>query len=259
MGIDDATDLTPGIEQDVVPAPQEIAYEDAASPEPDQAHVLYDSLQNLDLRGEALGKLLRPGQDLPPGMSWDEARTALFSMQGQQEEEYDPYSSFDNSQPQLLGYGQDGQPVYDRPYQEQQSEQFDPRSLAPVFEHERASIKQEIMQEIMQAQQQQAFDTNLVSGVDAAAAEDNLSEFAKNTVGMMTRSAAIGQPNRAPSELASEIAKQYVADMNSRFVSQGGVPPMPTTQVPGGPIPGEKRPTTAAEAMEWSRRPGVME
>lgn len=235
----DAAEITPGMEP--APAPE-------APPAPDPAQELYSRLQNLDTRAEALERTLVPGQDLPPGMTWQEARQALFSMQqSDPEPEADPWENFE-PQPQFLGYDEQGQPVFAN----QQAPAFDPASLRPVFEHEREAIKRELLAEIQQQQAQHLQDQNLMVGLTSAAQELHLSDFAKRLVEDQARNEMRRQPNRAPAEIAREVAAAYVADQNARFVAQGGAP-APQGQVPSGPIPADQKPKTIAELNEFWR------
>ena len=237
---------------------------DAPAPEvqPDptdqQARALYDGLQNLDRRAETLGQVLRPGQDLPPGMDWQQARALLFSQAAQPEEEYEP-DVFDEQfgpEPNLLGYDQMGEPVYDQPVE---NTPFDPRSLAPVFDTYTEHAKYEAVEAAKQWLGEQMRDQALSQGVQQAATEHKLNDFDRGIVENLTRQAVQQQPNRAPADVANDVAKQYIDNMNRRFVEQSGAP-VARPGAPGGPAPGEERPKTEAEAMEWSRRmltPGI--
>ena len=94
---------------------------EVAPPEPSQADLLYNGLQNLDTRADKLGELLRPGQDLPPDMDWNTARQILWSQQAQQQEapeEFDPFAEQFGAEPQVIGYDPQGNPVFDQPTQQ---------------------------------------------------------------------------------------------------------------------------------------------
>lgn len=215
------------------------------APEPSQAELLYDRLNNLDTRGETLASVLRPGQDLPPGMDWNQARALLFSQaaQPQEEEEFDPFAEV---------YGE--QPAYEQP--QYQEPVFDPRSLAPVFdqfgEHTRQQAVQEALQIFEQRQMEQAREQGITQGVSSAVETHKLSDFGKGIVEAMTRQAVQQQPNRAPGDIANEMAKAYLDDAAQRFVANGGVPPVQGAPTPGGPIPGDAAPKTFQEALEQS-------
>lgn len=236
----------------MAPGPEAPAPEAAPDPTMEQARALYDGLQNLDRRGETLAQVLRPGQDLPPGMDWNQARAALFAMQqAEPEPEADPFDQF-GAGPQIVGYNPDGTPVFDQPYQEPAA--FDPRDLQPVFESYGQHIEERAFNRAQQWFMQQAQEQGVRAGIEQAATKHQLSDFAKGVVEAMTKQASASQPNRAPGEIADEMAKMYLEDANRRFVAQGGAPAPPRPGVPSGPVPGEQRPTTDAEALEWSRR-----
>lgn len=233
--------------------PPDAAPEQPAPPPPDpqvdKARELYDRLYNLDTRAETLDQVLKPGQDLPPGMTWSEARQALWQMQQQQPEEPDPWEQF--AQPEPIGYTPDGQPVYDQPYQEQG---FDPTQLQPVFEHAIQTAEERAFNRMQKYLTEQAQEFGVSQGVQQAAQQHSLSDFGRQIVETMTKNAMQQQPHRAPAEVADEMAKMYLEDANRRFVQQGGAPRPPQPGTPSGPVPGEQPPRTDAEALERSLR-----
>jgi hypothetical protein len=216
-----------------------------ASPEEiQQALDTYRGLNNLDTRSEYLSKIVRPDIDTHFIQQFN---------QPQQEEEPDYFESFAPEQ-ELMGYDAQGQPVYGQPPVPQQG--FDPRSLAPVFdqfgEHTRQQAVQEALAIFEKRQMEQAREQGISQGVSSAAAEHGLSDFAKGVVEQMTRATVQSQPNRAPADIAKDMAKAYLDDAAQRFVQNGGVPPVQGAPVPGGPIPGDSAPKSFKEAMEQS-------
>jgi hypothetical protein len=243
---DELTPDAPGMES--APAPEAPAVDPRAAQ-------LWDGLNDLDRRPDVLEQVLRPGQDLPPGMTWQQARAALWAQQAQPEVESDPFEEVYGPEPQLIGYDQQGQPVFDQ--QQYQQPQFDPRSLQPVFDQFGQQITQnaveqakaELRQEWAAQAQQQALDT----GVREAASKHSLTDFDKTVVENLTRQAQQQGDRRSPSDIADAMAQQYIAAANQRFVAQGGVAPVQGSAAPGGMIPGDQMPKTEAEAIAYSR------
>lgn len=232
---------------------------DAPAPAPDptmdQARALYDGLQNLDRRAETLGQVIRPGQDIPPDMTWDQVRSLAWSqhqqsLQAPAEPETDIFEQV---------YGEQQPAEYDPNWEQQQAPGFDPRTLAPVFDQFGQTVEDRAFQRAQQFFTEQLQGQAIANGVEKAASTHNLTDYDKQIVDHLTRQQISQQPNRAPADLANDVAKAYIDNINRRMVAQSGAP-IQRPSAPGGPSPTEPRPTTEAEAIEWSRRalqPGI--
>lgn len=250
-----STDLTPDPEGQAPAPPSPWAPFEQAGITPDKAEEVVEAyktiqgLGNLDTRQQYLDRLINPQYD-------------PYVKRGQEEpaeEESDPFEQVYGEEPQIVGYQPDGTPVFDQPFEQQQAPGFDPRTLAPVFDTYTQHAKNEAVEAAKAWLGEQMRDQALTQGVQHAAAEHKLNDFDRGIVENLTRQAVSQQPNRAPADIANDVAKQYVDNMNRRFVEQSGAP-VERPGAPGGPAPGEERPKTEAEAMEWSRRtltPGI--
>lgn len=242
------------LEQPEGAAPPEQSVPDygGASPEEIQnALNMARGLSNLDTRHDVLGKLVRPDVDA------QFLRSQFAPAEEEPEADFDPFAEVYGEQPpNLLGYDQQtGQPIYGNQPQFQEPA-FDPRSLAPVFdqfgEHTRQQAVQEALQIFEQRQMEQAREQGISQGVSAAVQTHGLSDFGKGIVEAMTRQAVAQNPNKAPGDIANEMAKAYLDDSAQRFVANGGVPPVQGAAPPGGPIPGDAAPKTFKDALEQS-------
>ena len=145
---------------------------DAPAPEapagPDPKEQLWNGLQDLNTRADTLGQVLRPGQDLPPGMDWQQARALLFSqtLQPAAEPETDIFEQV---------YGEQ-QPGYDPNWEQQQAPGFDPSSLAPVFDHFGQTVEERAFQRAQAFFTEQLQGQAITQGVEKAASTHNLTD-----------------------------------------------------------------------------------
>lgn len=236
------------------PAPQQPEY--GASPEEIQsALALQRGLNNLDTRSQYLQQVVRPDLD------GQFLRQAIGQTE-EQPESASPFEEVYGPQPQVIGFNPDGTPVFDQPYNPQQQQGFDPYTLEPVLDQWGKTVEQHAVEQATKAVEQrllaQASEAAVNSGVDAAAKKHNLDAEDRQVVDYLTRE-AMKTDRAAPADIADRVATSFLQRQAQRFVAQGGALPTPDAPAaPSGPVPAEGKPRTEAEAIAWSRRPGVL-
>lgn len=189
-----------------------------------RAYAHWQDLNNLDRRQQALQSVIRPDIDTWIGQQSAEATDPLaqYAPQPEYEEEYVP------QQPQMPDFQEYGNQVVEAAVQKANA-QWEAR-LAQMFAE----------QQITDAAQSAAKDAGLPPSMAA-------------DIEYQARQRAAQQPNRAPADLAREIASQRADELRA-WAAQATPPPIGSPATPGGPVPSlsEAGPPDGMDPEKWA-------
>lgn len=185
---------------------------------------LYADLNNLDRRQQALQSVIRPDID-----TWI----------GRHQEDDDPYAQF-------------GADDYDEPAP--QGLPFDPQEYARQIVE---MSKQESMREFQGYLQNMMMETQFSEAAKSVVSQHNLPPGDAMFIEQQAKALAQQQPNRAPSDIANELAQKRANELAQWAQAAGAVQPqVASPAAPGGPVPsphqGPPPGSSMAELERWA-------
>lgn len=217
---------------------------------------LNSALSDPGHRGYALEQILK-GHELPEGMTWDEARQAI--QEAAQQRQQDPWESVlqpGEPEGQLLGYSEDGQPIYAAPPQQFQQPSFDPAQIKAAVdatvEQRLAAMETDRRRQEHERQQGEEFERAIAN----VKTKDNLSDA--DTRWLIPATIANLQGNMAGASM-DEAARNTWNEMKAwrnQSAAQMAVDQqnVPQTRTPNGPTPSANQPpNNLSEAGERAR------
>lgn len=169
----------------------------------------WGDLNNLDRRQQALQSVIRPDID-----TWI----------GRQQEQADPYAQF--------GFGADD--YEDEPAQPQ-GLPFDPQEYARQIVE--LSTNQS-MQQMQSWLQNMVMDQQFSEAAGNAVTQHKLPQGDRTFIEQQAKAIAQQQPNRAPADIANELAQARANELAAWAQQSGAVAPqLASPSTPGGPVP----------------------
>ena len=201
-----------------------------------QAVSMYDGLQNLDTRSQALGKIINPQYD----------GQFLRSMVEGEQEPADPWAHLRGGEQPEPEYGYEPEP-----------QGFDPSVLPEVLDPVLQQYGQQIEQRVFAQLNQMAAEQHIKETATSALQSANLPATFASLVEQQIRQ----QQQLNPTRQAGDIAREAAAALQREIMQYQAAPPanpQPAGQVPSGPAPTlDRAPGNFDElAKEMARRLG---
>lgn len=167
---------------------------------------LWGDINNLDRRQQALQSVIRPDID-----------TWLGRQQAEPEDPYSQFSVDDYEDPQPQGLP------------------FDPQEYARQIVE---MSTQQSMSQIQSWLQNMAMDNQFTEAAGGAVSQYKLPAGDRAFIEQQAKAIAQQQPNRAPADIANELAQARANELAQWAQASGAVPPqLASPSTPGGPVP----------------------
>lgn len=206
-----------------------------------QGFQYWQSLNHRDHADATIEHTLRQRGYLPEGVSLDDVRRFAAEQQAQP----DPWDSLaGQGEPQ---YAEEQQPYYEEP----QPAPFDPRSLRPVFESEAQRMRQEIMNEITERQQREAYERDNRAEMERLRSE-GLGQTAALGVIVSANELAATMPTASLRERVDASLKQFRSETDAYMAEQAKRQQQVNEQakaIPSGPAPAAQQPAGSLEEL----------